>query len=216
MRKALMIWGGWDGHSPLQSVEKFAPFLRSSGFEVRLENSLEVLLEAEYLQTVSLIVPCWTMGELRPDQEEGLLEAVRAGAGIAGWHGGMGDAFRNSPAYQWMTGGQFVAHPGGQIRYAVRFTNLDHEITRGLSDFEIHSEQYYMHTDPGNQVLAVTTFSGEHEGANWIAGTEMPVAWTRNWGEGRVFYCSLGHQPGEFDIPQVGEVVRRGLLWAAR
>lgn len=211
-----MIWGGWDGHSPLQSVEKFAPFLRSSGFEVRLENSLEVLLEAEYLQTVSLIVPCWTMGELRPDQEEGLLEAVRAGAGIAGWHGGMGDAFRNSPAYQWMTGGQFVAHPGGQIRYAVRFTNLDHEITRGLSDFEIHSEQYYMHTDPGNQVLAVTTFSGEHEGANWIAGTEMPVAWTRNWGEGRVFYCSLGHQPGEFDIPQVGEVVRRGLLWAAR
>jgi len=211
-----MIWGGWDGHSPLQSVEKFAPFLRSSGFEVRLENSLEVLLEADYLKTVSLIVPCWTMGELRPDQEKGLLEAVRAGAGIAGWHGGMGDAFRNSPAYQWMTGGQFVAHPGGPIHYAVRFTNLDHEITRGLSDFEIQSEQYYMHTDPGNQVLAVTIFSGEHEGANWIAGTEMPVLWTRKWGAGRVFYCSLGHQPGEFDIPQVGEVVRRGLLWAAR
>jgi type 1 glutamine amidotransferase len=216
MKKALIIWGGWDGHNPLQSVEKFAPFLRSSGFEVRMENCLDVLLEADYLKTVSLIVPCWTMGELRPEQEKGLLDAVRNGAGIAGWHGGMCDAFRNSTSYQWMTGGQFVAHPGGQVRYRVRFSNLEHPVTRGLSDFEIESEQYYMHTDPGNRVLAVTTFSGEHENAPWISGTEMPVVWTRQWGEGRVFYCAIGHKPEEFDIPQVGEVIRRGLSWAAR
>jgi len=216
MKNALIIWGGWEGHSPLQSVEKFAPFLSSSGFEVRMENSLEVLLEADYLKTVSLIVPCWTMGELRPEQEKGMLDALRAGAGIAGWHGGMCDAFRNSTSYQWMTGGQFVSHPGGKVRYLVRFTDHEHPVTRGLSDFEIHSEQYYMHTDPGNHVLAVTTFSGEHENAPWIAGTQMPVVWTRPWAEGRVFYCSIGHTPEEFDIPQVGEVIRRGLLWAAR
>jgi len=216
MKKALIIWGGWDGHSPLQSVEKFAPFLQASGFEVRMENSLDVLLDADYLKTVSLIVPCWTMGELSPEQEKGLLEAVRAGTGTAGWHGGMGDAFRNCTTYQWMTGGQFVAHPGNFIRYQVRLTDHEHPITRGLSDFEVESEQYYMHTDPGNQVLAVTTFSGEHENAPWIAGTVMPVVWTRTWGEGRVFYISIGHQPSEFDIPEVGEIIRRGLLWAAR
>lgn len=216
MKKALIIWGGWDGHSPLQSVEKFVPFLQTSGFEVRLENSLDVLLDVDYLKNVSLIVPCWTMGELSPQQEKNLLDAVRDGTGIAGWHGGMGDAFRNSTAYQWMTGGQFVAHPGNMIRYQVRLTDHEHPITRGLADFEIETEQYYMHTDPGNHVLADTTFSGDHENTPWIAGTVMPVVWTRKWGEGNVFYCSIGHQPEEFDIPQVGEIIRRGLTWASR
>jgi len=216
MKKALILWGGWDGHSPLQSVEKFTPFLAAAGFDVRMENSLDVLLETSYLRSVSLVLPCWTMGELLPEQEKNLLEAVRAGTGIAGWHGGMCDAFRNCTNYQWMTGGQFVSHPGGIIRYQVRLTDHAHPITRGLADFEVETEQYYMHTDPGNQVLAETTFSGAHENAPWIAGTDMPVAWTRSWGAGRVFYMAIGHQPSEFDIPEVGEIIRRGLLWAAR
>ena len=215
-KNALLVWGGWDGHEPQQVVERFVPFLQEQGFETRVEDNLDVYLEADYMNSLSLVVPIWTMGTITDEQEAGLLAAVKAGVGLAGWHGGTGDAFRNNTSYQWMTGGQWVAHPGNIIRYTVNITNHDHEITRGLSDFEMHSEQYYMHTDPGNKVLATTTFDGTHEGADWVAGTVMPVLWTRMWGAGRVFYSALGHVNSDFEVPEAAETVRRGMLWAAR
>lgn len=211
-----MVWGGWDGHEPEQTVKRFEPFLRESGFEVRVEDNMDVYTDAEYMNSLSLVVPIWTMGTIEKEQEEGLLAAVKAGVGLAGWHGGTGDAFRNNTNYQWMTGGQWVAHPGNIIDYTVQIADPDHEITRGIGEFAMHSEQYYMHTDPGNNVLATTTFSGEHEGADWIAGTVMPVLWTRMWGAGRVFYSALGHVNSDFDVPEAAETVRRGMLWAAR
>ncbi len=216
MKKALLVWGGWEGHEPKQTVARFEPFLRESGFDVRVENSLDVYTDAAYMNSLSLVVPIWTMGAISNQQEAGLLGAVKSGVGLAGWHGGTGDAFRQNTSYQWMIGGQWVAHPGNIIDYTVQITNADHEITRGLSDFQVHSEQYYMHTDPGNSVLATTTFSGEHEGADWIAGTVMPVLWTRMWGKGRVFYSSLGHVNADFEVYEAAETVRRGMLWAAR
>lgn len=216
MKKALMVWGGWEGHQPKECVERFAPFLLEQGYEVRIENNLDVYTEEEYVRSLDLIVPVWTMGSITGEQEKGLLAAVKSGVGLAGWHGGMCDSFRNNTGYQWMTGGQWVAHPGNIIRYMVNIKDTDHEITRGLLDFEMNSEQYYMHTDPGNLVLATTTFSGEHEGADWIAGTVMPVVWLRQWGAGRVFYSSLGHQAKDFDVYEAAEIVRRGLLWASK
>jgi hypothetical protein len=210
-----MVWGGWDGHEPKQCVDRFEPFLKQQGFEVRVENSLEVYKDEAYMKSLSLIVPCWTMGQISGDEENGLLNAVKSGVGIAGWHGGMCDAYRNNTSYQWMTGGQWVAHPGNIIDFQVKITNPDHVITRGLKDFQMHSEQYYMHTDPGNDVLATTTFAGGHD-ADWIKGTVMPVIWTRSWGQGKVFYTSVGHVAKDFDVFEAAEVVRRGMLWAAR
>jgi type 1 glutamine amidotransferase len=214
-KKALMVWGGWDGHEPKLCVERFAPFLEQNGFEVRISDSLDVYTEQDYLRQLALIVPCWTMGQITPEQEQGLLAAVRGGVGLAGWHGGMCDAFRNNTEYQWMTGGQWVAHPGNIIRYTVNISRRDHEITHGLEDFEMNSEQYYMHVDPANEVLATTTFSGNY-GAPWIANVVMPVVWTKHWGEGRVFFSSLGHVNRDFDVPEAAEIQRRGMLWAAR
>ena len=216
MKKALMVWGGWDGHEPEQTVNRFAPFLRESGFDVRVEDNMNVYTDAEYMNSLSLVVPIWTMGTIESEQEKGLLEAVKAGVGLAGWHGGTGDAFRQNTGYQWMTGGQWVAHPGNIIDYTVQITDENHEITRGIGEFVMHSEQYYMHTDPGNTVLATTTFSGQHEGADWIKGTVMPVLWTRMWGAGRVFYSALGHVNSDFEVFEAAETVRRGMLWAAR
>jgi len=216
MNKALLVWGGWEGHEPKQTVARFEPFLREAGFDVRVEDSMDVYTDADYMNSLSLVVPIWTMGSITGEQEAGLLAAVKSGVGLAGWHGGTGDAFRNNTNYQWMTGGQWVAHPGNIIDYTVQITNSDHDITRGLSDFSMHSEQYYMHTDPSNSVLATTTFSGEHEGADWIAGTVMPVLWTRSWGKGRVFYSSLGHVNSDFEVYEAAETVRRGMIWAAR
>jgi type 1 glutamine amidotransferase len=213
MRTALITWGGWEGHTPFQSASLFAGLLREAGYDVRLTDTLDVYLDPQ-LPSFDLIVPVWTMSTITPEQERGLLNAVAAGTGIGGWHGSMADSFRNNTEYQFMVGGQWVAHPGNIIDYTVQITRPDDPITAGLDDFAMHSEQYYMHVDPSNEVLATTTFSGEH--APWIAGTVMPVVWKRRWGAGKVFYCSLGHTIDDFNVPEAREIVRRGLLWASR
>ncbi|MCX7002347.1 MAG: ThuA domain-containing protein [bacterium] len=216
MRKALVVWGGWDGHQPKQCVDVFIPWLKEQGFEVTVTDNMDAYCDAALMQALSVIVPCWTMGTISGEQEKGLLEAVRGGVGIAGWHGGMGDAFRVNCGYQFMTGGQFVGHPGGIIPYTVNIIKPNDPLVKGIADFTITSEQYYMHTDPGNNVLATTTFSGAHEGMDWIKGVVMPVVWTRPYGKGRVFYSSLGHIATDFDIPAVRTIMQRGILWAAR
>ena len=214
-KKALINWGGWDGHEPKQCTDLFAPILEKEGFEVRIANDLAVYTDKDYLQSLSLIVPVWTMSKITGDQEKGLLEAVASGVGLAGWHGGMGDSFRENTTYQFMTGGQWVAHPDGIIDYTVNITNHADPITAGIPDFKMHSEQYYMHTDPGNVVLATTTFR-ERVSSPWVNGTVMPVVWKRTWDKGRVFYSSLGHVAKDFDVPEAREIQRRGMLWAAR
>jgi type 1 glutamine amidotransferase len=215
-KKALMVWGGWDGHEPKQCVDIFAPYLREQGYDVEISDTLDVYLDSAKLQALSLIVPVWTMGTITREQEAGLLAAVKDGVGIAGWHGGMGDSFRNNTEYQFMVGGQWVAHPGGVIDYDVNIINHTDPITAGLPDFHMHSEQYYMHTDPSNEVLATTTFAGEQAGIDWIKGVVMPQVWKRMWGKGRVFYSALGHVASDWDVPEVKEIFRRGMLWAAR
>ena len=163
---------------------------------------------------LALVIPNWTMGTLTGDQEKNLLAAVEAGTGLAGFHGGMGDAFRGQTQYQFAVGGQFVAHPDDRKTYLVEFTRPSHELTRGLEDFEITTEQYYMHTDPANTVLATTMFKART--APWINGTRMPVSWVRHHGKGRVFYSSIGHSLDELRHPTVRELMRRGIRWAAR
>ena len=215
-RKALIVWGGWDGHEPKQCSQVFAPFLEEQGFDVTISDNLDTYLDRSLLQSLSIIVPIWTMGTITTEQLHGLLTAIHAGTGLAGWHGGMGDSFRNSTDYQFMVGGQWVAHPGNIIDYTVNIIDHKDPVTAGLADFAVHSEQYYMHTDPGNKVLATTTFSGTEGDVPWIAGTVMPVVWKRAWGNGRVFYSALGHTAAEFQVPQTLEIMRRGMLWAAR
>ena len=212
MKKALMVWGGWSGHEPEACVNIFAPLLREAGFEVEIADTLDVCLDVAKMAALDLVVPIWTMGTITHEQEKGLLTAVRNGVNLGGWHGGTADAFRNNVDYQWMIGGQWVAHPGNIIDYRVNIGNHDDPITAGLSDFAMHSEQYYMHVDPSNEVLATTTFGGEY--APWIAGTVMPVVWKRMFGKGRIFYSSLGHVAKDFDVPEAREIQRRGLLWA--
>ncbi|MGD8450759.1 MAG: ThuA domain-containing protein [Phycisphaerae bacterium] len=208
-KRALFVWGGWDGHTPRESTDVFAPWLSGQGYNVGVTDQLEVLADAEKLRTLDLIVPVWTCGDLTGEQEQALCAAVAAGTGLAGWHGTAGDAFRRNTEYQFMTGGQFVAHPGGiQPSYTINLVDREHPITRDLDDFDIpDSEQYYMHVDPANHVLATTTFPD---------GTVMPAVWTRRYGQGRVAYASFGHTWHDFNVPAAREIVRRSLLWASR
>jgi type 1 glutamine amidotransferase len=222
-KSALLVWGGWPGHSPKECTEIFGPWLESQGYDVEISDTLDSYMDADKLQALSLIVPVWTQGEIAQKQVRNLLNAVHSGVGIAGWHGSMGDSFRMSTDYQFMIGGQWVAHPGKYIDYDVNIVNHHDPISAGLADFSMHTEQYYMHVDPSNEVLATTTFKGDQPASGnapyettWIAGCVMPVVWKRMWGQGRVFYSSLGHKLDDFDIPQVLEMMQRGMLWASR
>jgi type 1 glutamine amidotransferase len=209
-----MVWGGWPGHEPKQCVDIFEPYLREQGYDVEVSDSLDVYTDERKMKALDLIVPAWTQGEITREQETGLLEAVKGGVGIAGWHGGMGDSFRNNVNYQFMVGGQWVAHPGGIIDYDVEIIDRHDPITAGLPDFHMKSEQYLMHVDPSNHVLAVTTFGGEY--CPWIEGTIMPVVWKRMWGAGKVFYSSLGHVAKDFEVPEARIIMERGMLWASK
>ncbi|MFN8445237.1 MAG: ThuA domain-containing protein [Caldilineaceae bacterium] len=214
MKKALFVWGGWEGHEPKQCVDIFAPLMRDAGYEVTVSDTLDSYLDKEKMMSYDLISQVVTMSTITREQEKGLLDAIASGVGYGGWHGGMCDAFRNNTEYQFMTGGQWVAHPGNIIDYTVNITKHDDPIVAGLSDFAMHSEQYYMHVDPINEVLATTTFGGQY--APWIAGAVVPVVWKKRWGQGKVFYSSLGHVARDFNVPEAKEIVRRGLLWCSR
>jgi uncharacterized protein len=213
MREALIVWGGWAGHEPEQCASIIAQLLEDEGFKVYVENSTEAFANPA-IGDMSLVVPIYTMSKIEKEELTNLTAAVRGGVGLAGYHGGMCDAFREAVEYQFMCGGQWVAHPGNIIDYKVNITQSDDPIMKDISDFDYRSEQYYMHVDPSNEVLATTTFSGEH--APWIDGVVMPVVWKRRHGKGRVFYSSLGHVASEFEVPEMKTILRRGMLWAAR
>jgi type 1 glutamine amidotransferase len=220
MRKALIVWGGWDGHQPKEVAEVFRGILAGEGFEVEVSDTLDVFKDEGKLRGLHLIVPIWTMGEISREQANPVYAAVRdGGVGIAGCHGGMCDSFRKSTEWQFMTGGQWVAHPGNDgVRYLVKIVDRGHEITRGLGDFEVCSEQYYMHVDPAVKVLATTRFpTTGADGPHVTNGeVEMPQVWTKMYGKGRVFYSALGHQANVFEVMEAKEMMRRGFLWAAR
>ncbi|MBN1935157.1 MAG: ThuA domain-containing protein [Anaerolineae bacterium] len=215
-RKALIVWGGWLGHEPEQVTEVFAKTLKKEGFEVEVSTTLATLEDTAKLNGLHLIVPAWTMGQISREQVVSVTEAVANGVGIAGCHGGMCDSFRESVEWQFMTGGNWVSHPGGDgVEYEVNIKNSSSPLTAGIKDFKVASEQYYLHVDPAVEVLATTRFPTVtwYHASNGVV--EMPVVWTKRWGLGRVFYNSLGHHADIFDIPEALELMRRGFLWAA-
>lgn len=212
-KKMLFVWGGWKGHEPQKCRDLYVPWLKQQGADVTVSDSLDAYTDKNIMDSVDLIVQIWTMGKITGEQAKGLLHAVKNGAGLAGWHGGLGDSFRNNTEYQFMVGGQWVAHPGGKVDYEVNIVDHKDPVTAGLKDFHMNSEQYYMHVDPNNKVLATTKYTGDH--AAWIDGAVMPVVWKKYYGNGRVFYSSLGHAASDFDVPEALTIMQRGIIWAA-
>ena len=217
MKKALIFYGGWDGHQPDKVSARFAALLEKNGFSADRFEGTECLSDREELLTYDLIVPCLTGGRLPRECEKNVSFAVSRGVGMAGCHGGMCDAFRESTDWQFITGGQWVAHPGNDgVTYTVNVRRGSSPITEGIEDFSVTSEQYYLHVDPAVEVLATTRFPAfnYYHAAN--KPIDMPVAWTKYWGLGRVFYCSLGHHDDVFDrSPSASVLMERGMIWAA-
>lgn len=213
-KRVLVVYGGWPGHKPEQFAQKITNWLEAQKAEVTLSQSTDSYTDTELMNTVDLIIQHITMSEMSSEASRGLTRAVMSGVGLAGCHGGLGDSFRNDTEFQYMVGGQFVKHPGGQVDYRVILTETKDPITEGLTDFSLHTEQYYMHYDPAIEILATTVFSGKHD--PWINEVIMPVVWKKNYGEGRIFYSALGHSEEIFEIEEVWKLMTRGIQWAVR
>ncbi|MBL6684304.1 MAG: ThuA domain-containing protein [Flavobacteriaceae bacterium] len=212
-KNVLVVWGGWDDHQPEIFSNLIEEWLISQKANYKIFNGIEAYEDLDELMKYDLIIQSITMGELKGKAASNLLKAVRNGVGIAGAHGGLGDSFRDNTEYQFMIGGQWVSHPGGKVDFEVNM--IEDELTKGLNDFEIYSEQWYVHYDPNIDIIATTTFSGEV--FDWIEGVVMPIAWKKKYDQGKVFYISVGHDPMEFKKhPDAWELMTRGFVWACR
>ncbi|GAA2335542.1 ThuA domain-containing protein [Dactylosporangium salmoneum] len=205
MSVVVVIRGGWEGHRPVETTDRYAAKLRALGHEVLTSESLDTYLDADLMARADLVVQCWTMGAITGEQVAGLGAAVRAGTGLAGWHGGLVDAFRGSPDYQRITGGQFVHHPPDFVGYRVTPVT-DHPVVAGVPAFDVHTERYQVHVDPAIEVHAVTD----------VDGVAVPIVWTTTFGAGRVFVTTVGHEPKDLEVPEHDEIIMRGLAWATR
>ncbi|MGI5215208.1 ThuA domain-containing protein [Plantactinospora sp. CA-290183] len=225
-RSAVVVRGGWDGHVPVPATELFIPFLRGRGFDVTVHEDLDVYADAERMAAADLVVQCWSIGTITDGQAAGLAAAVRAGTGLAGWHGGIVGAFHHG-GYQQLTGGVFVHHPAGFVDHELTVLpeRADHPVVAGIASVALHTEKYWVLTDPLNDVLATVTFDpepvgpaggGSAEGAPWRRPVTLPAVWTRSWGAGRVFVSTVGHKLDDLALPPIRTITERGLLWAAR
>ncbi|MFE5337471.1 ThuA domain-containing protein [Isoptericola sp. NPDC056573] len=228
-RRALVVRGGWDGHQPEAATDLFLPFLREQGFEVRVETDNEVYADADAMAATDLVLQCVTMSQISGPALQGLRAAVEAGTGLAGWHGGIADSYRNSSDYLQLVGGQFATHPGKEahlrhgdqtdnyLRHTIELTDLgrEHAITAGLDDVELETEQYWVLHDDLIDVLATTTHPAP-DWHPWHRPVTSPAVWTRQWGAGRVFVATPGHSVDVLENPTVRTIVERGLLWASR
>ncbi len=228
-RKALVVRGGWDGHQPVEATEEFIPHLKDHNFEVLVHESPEPYADADLMGEIDLIVQSNTMNTIEREQFEGLRNAIEAGAGFAGWHGGIADSYRNNSDYLHLVGGQFATHPGkapeerrGEMDdnyvphgYTITDAGREHPITHDIEDFTLTTEQYWVLADSYNDVLATTT-QRVRPWDPWHREVTSPAIWTRLWGKGRIFVCTPGHRVDILQDETVGTVVRRGLLWASR
>lgn len=216
-RRALVVRGGWPGHVPVEASDLFVPFLKDAGFDVTVEDSLESYADTAFMTEIDLIVQCWTMGEILPDEMRGLRAAVAAGTGFAGWHGGIVDSFRIATDYLQLVGGQFAAHPHDLREHTVEIVpeRADHPIVAGVGTISLNSEQYWMLTDSNIDVLATTTIFPRDDDP-WSEPIVSPAVWTRRWGSGKVFVCTPGHQLADLQTPAIRTIIGRGLIWAAR
>jgi type 1 glutamine amidotransferase len=213
-KNILIVYGGWQGHQPEVFAKKIASWLEEQNANVTLSQSTSSYTDTALMESVDLIIQHITMSKMKGRESAGLRKAIASGVGLAGCHGGLGDSFRDDTEYQYMIGGQFVKHPGGQMQYGVTISDTADPITSGIGDFKLKTEQYYMHIDPMIEILATTKFSGEHD--PWIEGVEMPVVWKKKYGKGKVFYSALGHSEDVFEIPEAWALMTRGIEWATK
>jgi len=212
-KNVLLVWGGWDGHNPELFVNHIEKWLISEKANYKIHKGVSAYDNYEELMKYDLIIQSITMGQIGKEELNNLLKAVGNGVGFSGAHGGIADSFRNNPSYQFMVGGQWVFHPAGNIKFKVNI--LEDELTKGIEDFDLFSEQWYIHYDPNIDIVASTTFNGKDYPE--IDGVVMPIAWKKIYKKGKIFCLTIGHNPDEFvNDENAWKLLSKGLLWAMK
>ena len=155
------------------------------------------------LDAYDVMVFYYTRGELADDQKNGLFRWVESGKGFIGVHGAT-VSFKDSPNFSEFVGGRFIRHPAPR-EYTVSIVDDAHPITQGMDEFTVFDEQYLMDYDPRVHVLATAAYEG----------VAVPAAWTKSWGEGRVYYLALAHDPEAARNESFAPLLTRGVEWAA-
>jgi type 1 glutamine amidotransferase len=202
---------------PGPATDLFRPFLAAHGFAVDVAEDLDAYADPDRMAGVDLVVQCWSLGEITAAQVAGLAAAVRGGAGLAGWHGGIVASFQGCEPYHHLTGGVFVHHPEGFVEHTLSVVpaRAGHEIVAGIGEVALRTEKYWVLTDPYIDVLATVTYDPAQD-TPWREAVTLPAVWTRRWGAGRVFVSTVGHKLDDLAVPEIRAITERGLLWAAR
>lgn len=215
--KALIIYGGWEGHSPEETSLYMSDLLATEGYQVLRVNDLSILNDLTALREFDLIIMHWTRGDLEVSQYTNIQQVVSEGTGLAGIHGGLTSAFQNNKKWLWLTGGCFVSHPGGLGQeYKVNITDTNHVITSNISDFSVKTEQYYVLVDPAVHILATSSFEIENHPNYVNCPIKIPISWTKYWGKGKVFFQSIGHDLEVLKLKSVSDLTIQGFKWASR
>lgn len=201
MKRVLILWGGWEGHAPDRVAERLGRVLEERGYETTVTSYFGILM-SEDISGYDVIVPIWSCGIKGDIYLDCLLDFVKGGGGLSTFHGGI-NWFEQEKYYE-MIGGFYVYDTESED-YPVKIVDPQHFITKSQQDFVTHSEKYFLQTDPTNKVLAVGRFQC----------TDMPIAWTRRYGQGRVFYTALAHSMEALFKEESLTMLLNGIDWCA-
>ena len=205
MKKVLYVYGGPAYHPTEQAGEILKEMLVSDGrFGLEMTDNLDIFAELPNKDYAGLVV--YTTGfydGLTPEREKGLLDFVRNGGGFVGIHSAT-DSFRGSSAYVDMIGGEFLTHPPHH-EFQVFIADREHYLTVRMPDFSIYDEMYHLKNyDPDRvKLLAYTMWQGN----------QVPMAYVREYGKGRVSYLANGHTLQAWNHPEFRKLVIRAIAW---
>jgi type 1 glutamine amidotransferase len=131
---------------------------------------------------------------------------VRAGGALVGLHAGL-SSYGHDGEYGRTTHGSFINHPVEHPDFLVRRTRAAHQITRGMKEFSIRDEMYFVRVDSGQTTILMESWSPDYGSS--------AAAWAHQIGKGRVFCFTPGHRDEVLASPAYLAVLRNGLRWAA-
>jgi len=206
MKKILYVYGGPEFHPTEPGGKMLAQFLKADGrLELEMTNDLDAFIRLPGGQYAAVVL--YATGfhdDLTPQREQGLLDFVRAGGGFVGIHSAA-DSFRGSRAYVDMLNGEFLTHPEHH-EFKVTIADKSHYLVARMPDFSIYDEMYHLQNfDPAKCAVVAQT--------QW-QGKQMPMAYARDYGQGRVTYVAPGHTLQTWRHPEFQKLLIRAIAWS--
>ncbi|MHB0998778.1 MAG: ThuA domain-containing protein [Armatimonadota bacterium] len=205
MKKVLYVYGGPEFHPTEWAGNVLTQMLAEDGrFTLDMTDDLDAFAKLPNGEYSAVVV--YTTGfhdDLTPEREKGLLEFIKNGGGFVGIHSAA-DSFRGSRAYVDMINGEFLTHPEPH-EFNVSIVNKDHYLTTRVPDFSIYDEMYHLQNyDPSKVTLLAQT--------PW-KGQQMPMAYVKDYGSGRVAYLANGHFHQSWNHLEFRKMLIRAINW---